>query len=97
MKKDFIFYLSSRSSVLSRGIYWVSCEVQKIKNLSYHKKLLSGQTYPTPSQILETLARHVRPLGETCPASQPYPRLTKPIWLVGRILEAFLRHVRALT
>jgi hypothetical protein len=32
-----------------QGVYigWVS-EVQNIKNLSYHQKLLSGQTYPTP-------------------------------------------------
>jgi hypothetical protein len=28
-------------------IGWVG-EVQNIKNLSYHQKLLSGQTYPTP-------------------------------------------------
>jgi hypothetical protein len=28
-------------------IGWVG-EVQNIKNLPYHQKLLSGQTYPTP-------------------------------------------------
>ncbi len=28
-------------------IGWVG-EVQNIKNISYHQKLMSGQTYPTP-------------------------------------------------
>jgi hypothetical protein len=43
-------------------IGWVG-EVQNIKNLSYHQKLMSGQTYPTPSRIPETLAGHVWPPG----------------------------------
>jgi hypothetical protein len=46
-------------------IRWVG-EVQNIKNLSYHQKLLSSQT---------------------CLASQPYPRLTKHIRILGQILK----------
>jgi hypothetical protein len=53
-------------------IEWVG-KMQNIKNLPYHQKLLSGQTYPTPSRILEPLVGHVRPLGETCPAPLPNP------------------------
>jgi hypothetical protein len=40
--------LNSRCSVLSRRYIGGVGEVQTIKNLSYHQKLLSGQTYPTP-------------------------------------------------
>jgi hypothetical protein len=69
-------------------------EVQNIKNLPYHQKLLSDQTYPAPSRIPETLAGHVRLPDQTCPASQPYPELTNHIRLLGRIPEAFSRHVR---
>jgi hypothetical protein len=31
---------------------------------------------------------------QTCPASQSFPELTKHIWLLGRIPEAFHAHVR---
>jgi hypothetical protein len=44
-------------------------------------------------RIAEILARHVRPLGQTCPASQLYPGLTKHIRLLGRISEAFTGQV----
>jgi hypothetical protein len=73
-------------------IGWVGA-VQTIKILSHHQKILSGQTYPAPSQILETLAGHVQPVGQTCPASQPFPYLTKHIRLLGWIPEAFPGHV----
>jgi hypothetical protein len=52
-------------------IGWVG-EVQNMKNLANHQKLMSGQTYLPPIRISETLAGHVRPLGQTCLASQPY-------------------------
>jgi hypothetical protein len=47
--------------------------VQNIKNLPYHQKLLSGQTYLAPGRITETLARHVRPPRQTCSAPLPNP------------------------
>jgi hypothetical protein len=47
-----------------------------------------------PSRIPETLAGNVRPPGQTCPASQPYPGLTKHIQVLGRITKAFFGHIR---
>jgi hypothetical protein len=70
--ENFIFYLSPRNSILSMGIHWMSWWSAKHQNLPYHQKLLSGQTYPPPSWILETLAEHVRSPGQTCPAPLPY-------------------------
>jgi hypothetical protein len=58
--EDFIFYLSSRNSVLSE-IYPTtknSCQARHIR---------------LPSRILETLAGHVRPPGQIC--SAPLPNL----------------------
>jgi hypothetical protein len=43
--------------------------------------------------ITETLAGHVQSPDPTHLASQPFPELTKHIWLPGRIPEAFPRHV----
>jgi hypothetical protein len=93
--EDFIFYLSSKSSVLSRGDTLgelVKCKISKI----YHttKNLCQARHIRPPSRIPDTLAGHVWPPGPTCPASLPYPGLIKHIWLLGRILEAFPGHVR---
>jgi hypothetical protein len=44
-------------------IGWVG-KVQNIKNLSYHQKLLSGQTYPTPYP-------DSRDSDRICPAPRP--------------------------
>jgi hypothetical protein len=69
--EDFIFYLSTRNSVLSRGIHWVSWGSIKHQNLSYHQNLLSDQTYS--AHRLDS-----RGSGRICPASQPYLRLSQP-------------------
>jgi hypothetical protein len=70
----------------------VKCKTSKIypntKNSCQARHILP------PSRISETLAGHVRPPGQTCPASQPFPELTKHIWLLARIPEAFPEHVQ---
>jgi hypothetical protein len=108
--KDSIFYLSSRRSVLSRGIQWVSWWSAKHQNLPYLQKLLSGQSYPAPlldSRDSEGTCPNPgktclaplpylssRDLSRTCPASQPYPWWTKSIRLLDWVPEAFLGHAR---
>jgi hypothetical protein len=72
----------------------VKCKTSKIYPTT--KNTCQARHIQPPSQIPETLAEHVQSLGQTCPASPPYPRLTKHIWLLGRISEAFLGHVRLL-
>jgi hypothetical protein len=37
-----------RAPYYQGGYNWWVGEVQNIKNLSYHQKLMSSQTYPTP-------------------------------------------------
>jgi hypothetical protein len=74
-------------------IGWVG-EVQNIKNLSYHQNSCQTRHIQPSSRILETLSGHVRPPGQTYPASQPFPELTNHIRLLSRIPKAFLGHVR---
>jgi hypothetical protein len=59
--------------------YFILCCNIESASRPYHQKLMLGQTYPPPSQIPETLVEYVRPPAQTCPASQHYPGLTKPI------------------
>jgi hypothetical protein len=49
----------------------VKCKTSKIYPTT--KNSYQDRHIRPPSRILETLARHVRPPGQTCPASQPYP------------------------
>jgi hypothetical protein len=69
--EDFIFYLSTRNSVLSRGIQWVSWGSIKHQNLSYHQNLLSDRTYS--AHRLDS-----RGFGRICPTSQSYLGLSQP-------------------
>jgi hypothetical protein len=70
----------------------VQCKPSKIYPIT--KNSCQARHIWPPNQILETLAGHVWPLGQTCLASQPFPELTKHIRHLGRVLEAFPRHVR---
>jgi hypothetical protein len=70
----------------------VKCKTSKIYPIT--KNSCQARHICPPNRISETLAGLVRPPGQTCPASQPFPKLTKHIWLLGRIPEAFPGHVR---
>jgi hypothetical protein len=69
----------------------VKCKTSKIYPTT--KNSCQARHIRSPTRILDTLAGHVRAPGQTCPASQPYPGLTKHIRLLGRISEAFPGHI----
>jgi hypothetical protein len=71
-----------------RGIHWVSWW-----SANHQKSFLPPKT-PMRSDMSVPQAKHVRPPGQTSPASQPFPELTKHIRLSGRIPEAFPGHVQ---
>jgi hypothetical protein len=70
----------------------MKCKTSKINPTT--KNSYQTRHIRPPSQILETLAGHVRLPGQTCLTSQPYLGLTKYICLLDQIPEAFTRHVR---
>jgi hypothetical protein len=70
----------------------VKCKPSKIHPTT--KNSCQARHICPPSRILETLAEHVRPPGQTCPTSQPFSELTKHIQPPSQILETLARHVR---
>jgi hypothetical protein len=76
-----------------QGVYigWVG-EVQNIKIYPTTKNSYQARHIYPPSRIPKT-GRSCPPPGQTCPASQPFPELTRHIRLLGQIPEVFSEHV----
>jgi hypothetical protein len=85
---QFLFYLSPRSSELSRGMYWVSWWSANHWKLSPNQSFQKIGHIQVSDQIPESFDGHVQPPARTSPGSSlpsGEPSLAGLIWVSGRV------------